>query len=103
MQYLLHIICKSTALCLNIGIHKISNFPFETNGKLMILYVPVFMVPKGFWSVTIGTHKINNFSICLKGKIYDFMCPNIYGPKWKFNDFICPNTSMQNLHERGKR
>ena len=29
-------------MCLNIGTPKIINFPFGTNGKLMVLGVPVF-------------------------------------------------------------
>ena len=28
-------------MCLNIGTHKTVNFPFETNGKLMVLGVPI--------------------------------------------------------------
>ena len=33
-------------MCSNIGTPKIINFPFETNGKLMVLGVPIF---KHFW------------------------------------------------------
>ena len=29
-------------MCLSIGTHKIINFPFDTNGKLSILDVPIF-------------------------------------------------------------
>ena len=28
-------------MCLNIGTHKTVNFPFETNGKLMVSDVPI--------------------------------------------------------------
>ena len=28
-------------MCLNIGTHKTINFPFGTNGKLMVLSVPI--------------------------------------------------------------
>ena len=28
-------------MCLNIGTHKIVNFPFETNGTVMVLGVPI--------------------------------------------------------------
>ena len=30
-------------MCLNIGTHKTINFPFGTNGKLMVLGVPILI------------------------------------------------------------
>ena len=34
--------CSQIIMCSNIGTPKIINFPFGTNGKLMVLGVPVF-------------------------------------------------------------
>ena len=36
-------------MCLNIGIPKILNFPFGTNGKLMVLGVPILKHIKVFY------------------------------------------------------
>ena len=39
--------CFSFLTCLNIGTPKNINFPFGTNGKLMILGVPILKLIKG--------------------------------------------------------
>ena len=46
-------------MCLNIETPKTVNFPFETNGKLMVLVVPIFkrfrvyfvLVPKKYYFI----------------------------------------------------
>ena len=41
----IHSILKSTLMCLSIGTHKIINFPFVSNGKLMVFECPNSQAP----------------------------------------------------------
>ena len=49
-------------MCVNIGTHKTINFSFGTNGKLMVLGIPIL-------KQNIGMHKTINFPFGTNGKL----------------------------------
>ena len=65
---------KSTLKCLSIGTPKIINFPFVSNGKLMVFRCPNIQAHynEAVIYLNFGTPKNNEFSIWNKWKIYYF-------------------------------
>ena len=65
---------KSTLKCLNIGTPKIINFPFVSNGKLMIFRCPNIQTDynEAVLCLHFGTPENNEFSIWDKWKIHYF-------------------------------
>ena len=61
-----------TLKCLSIGTPKIINFPFVSNGKLMIFRCPNIQTDyiEAVLCLNFGTHENNEFSIWDKWKIY---------------------------------
>ena len=61
-----------TLKCLNIGTPKVINFPFVSNGKLMIFRCPNIQTDciEAVLCLKFGTHENNEFSIWNKWKIY---------------------------------
>ena len=61
-------------MCLNIGTHKTVNFPFETNGKLMVSGIPIlkhFRVHQ--YVIFITQRNLQNFDIRdIKGLLHCF-------------------------------
>ena len=64
----------STLKCLSIGTPKIINFPFVSNGKLMIFRCPNIQTDynEAVLCLIFGTPENNEFSIWDKWKIYYF-------------------------------
>ena len=69
---------QNTLKCLSIGTPKIINFPFVSNGKLMIFRYPNIQTDysEAVLCLHFGTPENNEFSIWDKWKIYYFRCPN---------------------------
>ena len=67
-------IFDSTLKCLSIGTPKIINFPFVSNGKLMIFRCPNIQTDynEAVLCLNFGTPENNEFSIWDKWKIYYF-------------------------------
>ena len=67
-----------TLKCLRIGTPKAINFPFVSNGKLMVFRCPNSQAHynEAVIYLNCGTPKNNEFSIWNKWKIYYFWCPN---------------------------
>ena len=67
-----------TLKCLSIGTPKTINFPFVSNGKLMVFRCPNIQVHynEAVIYLNFGTPKNNEFSIWNKWKIDYFRCPN---------------------------
>ena len=65
---------KMAIKCLSIGTPKTINFPFVSNGKLMIFRSPNIQTDynEAVLCVNFGTPENNEFSICPKWKIYYF-------------------------------
>ena len=63
-----------TLKCLSIGTPKIINFPFVSNGKLMIFRCPIIQTDysEAVLCLNFGTPENNEFSIWDKWKIYYF-------------------------------
>ena len=63
-----------TLKCLSIGTPKTINFPFVSNGKLMVFRCPNIQVHynEAVIYLNFGTPKNNEFSIWNKWKIYYF-------------------------------
>ena len=78
----IHIKChqykKTTLKCLSIGTPKTINFPFVSNGKLMVFRCPNIQAHynEAVIYLNFGTPKNNEFSIWNKWKINYFRCPN---------------------------
>ena len=76
--YLCHIAATKRAIntlkCLSIGTPKIINFPFVSNGKLMIFRCPNIQTDynEAVLCQNFGTPENNEFSIWDKWKIYYF-------------------------------
>ena len=69
------LLCLALTLkCLSIGTHKAINFPFVSNGKLMIFRCPNIQAHcnEAVIYLNFGTPKNNEFSIWNKWKIYYF-------------------------------
>ena len=68
------LVVKSTLKCLSIGTPKIINFPFVSNGKLMIFRCPNIQTDynEAVLRLNFGTPENNEFSIWDKWKIYYF-------------------------------
>ena len=68
----------TTLKCLSIGTPKTVNFPFVSNGKLMVFRCPNIQVHYNEAVVyqIFGTSKIMNFSFGTNGKYIIFRCPN---------------------------
>ena len=68
-----------TLKCLSIGTPKIINFPFVSNGKLMIFRCPNIQTDynKAVLCLNFGTPEIMNFPFGTNGKFIIFRCPNI--------------------------
>ena len=67
-----------TIKCLSIGTPTTINFPFVSNGKLMVfrcLNIQAHYIEAVIY-LNFGTSKNNEFSIWNKWKIYYFWCPN---------------------------
>ena len=64
----------NTLKCLSIGTPKIINFPFVSNGKLMIFRCPNIQTDynEAVLCLNFGTTENNEFSIWDKWKIYYF-------------------------------
>ena len=57
-----------TVMCLSIGVPKIINFSFGTNGKLMVLGVPImkhFRVYSGKRIYALAAHSDQGLSACI--------------------------------------
>ena len=69
---------KHTLKCLSIGTPKTINFPFVSNGKLIVFRCPNIQAHynKAVIYLQFGTPKNNEFSIWNKWKIIIFRCPN---------------------------
>ena len=67
-----------TLKCLSIGTPKIVNFPFVSNGKLMVFRCPNIQAHynEAVLCLSFGTPENNEFSIWDKWKNYNFKCPN---------------------------
>ena len=65
---------RCTLKCLSIGTPKIINFPFVSNGKLMIFRCPNIQTDynEAVLCLNFGTPENNEFSIWDKWKIYYF-------------------------------
>ena len=65
---------RNTLKCLSIGTHKIINFPFVSNGKLMVFRCPNIQTHynEAVLCLNFGTPENNEFSIWDKWKIYYF-------------------------------
>ena len=65
---------KNTLKCLSIGTPNIINFPFVSNGKLMIFSCPNIQTDynEAVLCLKFGTPENNEFSIWDKWKIYYF-------------------------------
>ena len=72
------LISYNTLKCLSIGTPKIINFPFVSNGKLMILGVPIFkqIIMRLYSALILGHLKIMNFPFGTNGKFIILRCPN---------------------------
>ena len=68
----------TTLKCLSIGTPKTINFPFVSNGKLMIFRLPNIQTDynEAVLCLNFGAPENNEFSIWDKWKIYYFRCPN---------------------------
>ena len=69
-----HMAFLVTLKCLSIGTPKIINFPFVSNGKLMIFRCPNIQTDynEAVLCLNFGTPENNEFSIWDKWKIYYF-------------------------------
>ena len=67
-----------TLKCLNIGTPKTINFPFVSNGKLMVFMCPNIQAHHNEVVIYLnfGTPKIMNFPFGTNGKFIIFRCPN---------------------------
>ena len=76
--------CQSTGICtlkcLSIGTPKIINFPFVSDGKLMVFRCSNIQphYNEAVLCLNFGTPENNEFSIWDKWKIYYFRCPNTW-------------------------
>ena len=63
-----------TLKCLSIGTPNLINFPFVSNGKLMVFRCPNIQAHynEAVLCLKFGTPENNEFSICFKWKIYYF-------------------------------
>ena len=78
MLYLPPFLKGVTLKCLSIGTPKIINFPFFSNGKLMVFRCPNIQAccNKAVLCLNFETPGNNEFSIWDKWKIYYFRRPN---------------------------
>ena len=67
--------CSLIVMCSNIGTPKIINFPLGTNGKLMVLGVPIF---KHFRVICLGLLRENFLILALKCMLYIVMMRRFY-------------------------
>ena len=69
---------NGTLKCLSIGTPKTINFPFVSNGKIMVFRCPNIQAHynEAVIYLNFGTPKNNEFSIWNKWKINYFRCPN---------------------------
>ena len=67
-----------TLKCLSIGTPKIINFPFVSNGKLMVFRCPNIQAHSNdaVLCLNFGTPENNEICFWDKWKIYYFRCPN---------------------------
>ena len=67
-----------TLKCLSIGTPKTINFPFVSNGKLMLFRCPNIQAQynEAVNYLNFGTPEIMNFPFAPNGKFIIFRCPN---------------------------
>ena len=70
--------CLTTLKCLSIGTPKTVNFPFVSNGKLMVFSCPNIQAHynEAVIYLILGHLKIMNFPFGTNGKFIIFRCPN---------------------------
>ena len=69
---------ENTLKCLSIGTPKTINFPFASNGKLMVFRCPNIQAHYNGAVIYLifGTSKNNDFPFGTNGKFIIFRCPN---------------------------